>query len=112
MKKKPMEFKILGIKCDAPGCGFRDDTVEAAHFEQWLNKPCPKCGANLLTQADYDLVKLILKVEKFCNRPFIGIIGRILLFGRGRRFKGDMNGSGKIKFTELKLGGDSDVPLQ
>lgn len=105
-KKPPLELRILGIKCDASGCDFRDETVQVAHYEQWLNKPCPKCGANLLTQADYDSVKLILKIEKFCSRPIIGIIGNILFFGRGRKFKCNMNGTGKIKFTALKPGGD------
>jgi len=41
------------LKCDAPGCDHREnhETLDAS----MVDKPCPKCGANLLTQADYDV---------------------------------------------------------
>ena len=40
------------LKCDAEGC----DHVEQVGTitEDHVNMPCPACGANLLTQADWD----------------------------------------------------------
>ena len=38
------------LKCDAPGCDHVED-VEAISRDL-IGKPCPKCGADLLTAAD------------------------------------------------------------
>lgn len=55
--------KIKGIKCDNPKCSYRDNSVEFDDYPNWVNKPCPLCGCNLLTEKDY----------KFCKRlVFIG----------------------------------------
>lgn len=50
--------KIAGIKCDNPKCTYRNDSVSFDDYHLWLNKPCPLCGQNLLTEKDY----------KFCKR--------------------------------------------
>jgi len=40
-----------GIQCDA--CDWKDDTpLSTKELEAYLNKPCPKCGENLLTEDD------------------------------------------------------------
>jgi hypothetical protein len=99
---KAIEYKILGIKCDALGCDFKDPTVSINDYKQWLNKPCPKCGANLLTQADLDTAFLIVKLARVMNTPGIKHILFLfnLIFGGGKRlkFKGEMNGTGKVNF--------------
>jgi hypothetical protein len=46
---------IKGIKCD--NCDYADMEVPFSDYTNWINKPCPKCGENLLTQQDYDLCK-------------------------------------------------------
>jgi hypothetical protein len=46
---------LKGIQCDAPGCTYRDD--DAVFSEEWLNKPCPLCGASLLTPEDLAFIK-------------------------------------------------------
>lgn len=51
---KCIQANVTGIKCDMPSCDFRDDTARPEHYKQWLNRPCPKCNGNLLTQRDYD----------------------------------------------------------
>ena len=53
---------MSGIKCDNPNCNFVDYRVPVEDYINWLNKPCPNCGSNLLTQEDYDNVQTILKV--------------------------------------------------
>lgn len=45
-------LNVEGIKCDNPGCDFQDRSVKLEEYKEWLNKPCPKCGANLLTRTD------------------------------------------------------------
>lgn len=74
--KKRGEFVIIqhhirGLKCDTAGCDYHDD----ARFEDYimhLNRPCPKCGGNLLTLADLnssiELSERIKRVNAWCNR--------------------------------------------
>ncbi|OHC93921.1 MAG: hypothetical protein A3H25_02870 [Sphingomonadales bacterium RIFCSPLOWO2_12_FULL_63_15] len=40
------------LNCDAAGCGHVEP-VESI-IEADIGRPCPKCGANLLTRADFD----------------------------------------------------------
>lgn len=47
-------IEITGIKCDNAQCDYRDDSVKFDEYPQWVNKPCPECGENLLTQENYD----------------------------------------------------------
>ena len=54
-----------GIKCD--NCDFKDDTVLISDWVNWIDKPCPKCGENLLTKEDFDLSAKTLKVIDFIN---------------------------------------------
>lgn len=53
-----------GLKCDNPSCDFVDMSIEIEDYDNWLNAPCPKCGANLLTQEDLDAVKMIILIGK------------------------------------------------
>ena len=57
-----------GIKCDNPECDFADETVRVEDYKDWLNKPCPKCGSNLLTQADYDNVQMLSNLVDMVNK--------------------------------------------
>lgn len=41
------------LKCDAPGCDHRELFGELT--ADLIGKPCPKCGASLLTQHDFDV---------------------------------------------------------
>lgn len=61
-----MPIKISGLKCDY--CDYRDDTVPYSDYPASIGKPCPKCGENLLTQAEYDqcemMIRKVAKIEK------------------------------------------------
>lgn len=57
---KPIEVTGGGIKCDNPKCDYSDESVKMEDYDQWLNKPCPKCGENLLNEEDYFMVKTLL----------------------------------------------------
>ena len=62
---KNAEVNISGIKCDE--CDYRDDTVRFEDYPKWINKPCPKCKANLLTQKDYDECVQIVNATDVVN---------------------------------------------
>ena len=55
----PEGMELNGLKCDNPDCDWSDDTVPFNEYEKSINKPCPKCGENILTQEDYDSVMQI-----------------------------------------------------
>lgn len=40
------------LKCDAPDCDHREDVDQLT--ADMVGKPCPVCGASLLTQEDFD----------------------------------------------------------
>lgn len=62
-----MQMNIKGIKCDASSCEYSDDDVKVEDYAAWLNKPCPQCGANLLTEADMKTVKIMLASAELVN---------------------------------------------
>lgn len=94
---------IQGIKCDS--CPWANMKVPASDYAQWLNKPCPCCNANLLTQADFDTVQKMLKFELWINR----LVGWTARFQRNKpvleEFK--MNGTGKLQKIKCSQIGDN-----
>jgi hypothetical protein len=86
-------LNIGGIKCDAPGCTYRDNSVHLENYDLWLNKPCPLCGANLLTQADYNVVKTLVTITKVCDLP---VIRHVLKIFGCKRVNVELNGTGKV----------------
>ena len=60
--------QITGLKCDADGCDYKDMNIN--DYEQYVNAPCPECGANLLTEADYELVKVLAGVVDTLNEKY------------------------------------------
>jgi hypothetical protein len=92
-----IKMTIRGLKCDAPGCDYRDDTVEFANYKAYINKPCPKCGANLLTEADAKAAVKIARAVKGLNvlwkifhpvRVLIGPYHKITMTMNGKGFEG------------------------
>lgn len=65
-----MKFIGGGIKCDNPECDFADETIKVEDYIDWLNKPCPKCGSNLLTKEDYDNVYMLLSLVDIVNEKY------------------------------------------
>lgn len=59
-----------GLKCDKPGCGYRNEDIPVKEYPEWINKPCPLCGSNLLTEADYKSFMRVLSVINFINSLF------------------------------------------
>jgi hypothetical protein len=64
---KAVEYRFAGLKCDAAGCDYRDDAIRMDQYESYLNAPCPKCGASLLTPEDLLALKLIIAGMDWVN---------------------------------------------
>ena len=46
-----------GIHCNNKHCDYTvtydEGEISISETKKWLNKPCPKCGQNLLTERDF-----------------------------------------------------------
>lgn len=49
-----------GLKCDTTGCDWRDPNISLTNFASYVDFPCPKCGASVLTQDDYEAVQMVM----------------------------------------------------
>ena len=58
-----------GIKCDTPGCGYRDDSVTSEEYPNWVDKPCPTCGANLLSKEDFEHTEFMVNLLNGMSFP-------------------------------------------
>lgn len=65
MKDKNTTVHIQGIKCDY--CDWRDNKILYEDYPMYVNKPCPKCGHNLLTKQDYRFCKVVVFLSKLIN---------------------------------------------
>lgn len=92
-----MKMIIQGIKCD--NCDWQDLSVNVRNYDRYLNRPCPKCGCNLLTQEDYDFVRGLQVIEKPLDK-----LDRFItkFFGKKERhFSIAMNGKDKPVIEEI-----------
>lgn len=90
-----LELDIHGIRCDNPNCDYEDMTVQMEDYEQWLNKPCPKCGQNLLTEEDYRNTLFLIEMTKVANKIYNPIKDDEEIVN----MRINMDGSGDIKFN-------------
>ena len=60
------------VVCDNVNCDFVVKNVNRTltDCKRFLNVACPKCGQNLLTQADYDQWVILYKYINFMNKWF------------------------------------------
>lgn len=93
-------MKVSGIKCDAKDCNYKDDSVSSDNYAMFVNKPCPCCGANLLTEKDYSA---FLTLQKIMNNPVIKLIDKVagMLGSKPKHYEAEMNGSGSVKLKQV-----------
>lgn len=84
-----------GLKCDNPNCDFVDMSIEIEDYDTWVNKPCPKCGANLLTVEDYKAVKMMLAIAKVIQAQRLNDQEKVLATAR-------FNGTGNVEIEISK----------
>ena len=93
-----IDINITGIKCDA--CDYKKEGVKFEDYPEYLNKPCPQCGANLLTQEDLDSVKGLL--------AFAGLVNAITPEPTAGDMKAEgnveMDGTGKMDWKITSIG--------
>ena len=63
-----IEIDIKGIQCDNPKCSYSDMDIQVSQYTEYINKPCPLCGENLLTQESYDSVMAWIESAKIANQ--------------------------------------------
>lgn len=56
-----------GLNCDTPGCGYTDASIAIEDYVKWVDAPCPKCGASLLTPEDYSSFLQLMESVRFIN---------------------------------------------
>lgn len=94
-------LEIKGIKCDNDSCDYEDHSVTKHQYKEYLNKPCPKCGSNLLTEADMKTVRILDLV--FNNIVFKLINAFFGLFSKNKAVGTiDMDGSGKFEVNVIE----------
>ena len=59
MKDLNIEYTEGGLKCDNPKCDREDNTITFSNYTEWVNKPCPKCGENVLTEEDFKRAEIL-----------------------------------------------------
>jgi hypothetical protein len=98
-------MSIGSVMCDAKGCGYTHSFPEKATTAKqvrefayrWLNKPCPDCGANLLTEADHAAVIKMASVLELSEvvGPLVGALA--IEEPRQESYSVKMKGDGSIK---------------
>ena len=60
------------VTCDNPKCDYTVPYTDATekYLVLYIDKPCPKCGENLLTMEDYLQHQNLMKYVNFINRWF------------------------------------------
>lgn len=92
--------KMGGIKCDNPSCDYHDNSVRVEDYKKWLNRPCPKCGCNLLTKKDYKSFMTVLSLISLTNK-----MGKIFTKDTQEEtskitMSAKWNGSGEVTFNK------------
>lgn len=86
---------IKGIKCDNPTCDYRDDNIIPADYSKYIDMPCPKCGASLLTKEDHEATMNLIELSTILNQ--------LLPQPKGDEKKlsltVEMNGTGDVKLN-------------
>ncbi len=70
-ERDAIQWGSIKLKCDANGCDHVE-LVESINAGL-VGKPCPKCGANLLTEEDHSASERMVEVVALIN----GFIGKV-----------------------------------
>lgn len=62
-----LEITDGGLKCDNPKCDWKDATISFDNYKSWIDKSCPKCGENVLTEEDYKNAELVRLSINYIN---------------------------------------------
>jgi DNA-directed RNA polymerase subunit RPC12/RpoP len=84
------------IECDHCDFKIKNNSKDPNQsIEAYLNKPCPKCGKNLLTEKDYADYKRTMKVINWLNKWFSWLT--IFSSKKGYKAKGTITIHNEVK---------------
>ena len=94
-------LEVRGLKCDAEGCNYSDMSVDSENYSEYVDAPCPDCGASLLTPEDYAAFLAIVEAVNMVNELDLPaseddevIEARIKMDGSGKvKLEIDLNGT-------------------
>ena len=46
----------------------KNENIKLEEYPEWVNEPCPQCGANLLTEEDFAFAQMMIKLTKEVNQ--------------------------------------------
>lgn len=93
--KDAVRLTIKGLRCDANGCDYRDEKV--GFDASWIDSPCPKCGASLLTREDYESIQLIIAAVAVTNAE----VGPVPEDGKFVKLPITMDGTGSVLMGDI-----------
>jgi hypothetical protein len=105
-----IKMNASGLKCDN-GCGYTENSLPLtfANIAKNIGRPCPRCGANLLTAEDARTLVFMKRATTTINIiafPFmvlmlpLTLLCALLRRRNYRIWKVEMNGSGLATITE------------
>ena len=62
-----------GIKCDNEDCGWADWTVTEDQYPDYIDKPCPCCGENLLTREAFEKTGHFTELSNIINNWYMNL---------------------------------------
>ena len=79
------------ITCD--NCDFKIKNTPNHEISQYLNKPCPICNKNLLTEKDYNKYMILMNYLNWVNKWFSWITIFIPKNKKFKKFTADIHNS-------------------
>tara|TARA_Y100000034_G_scaffold33928_1_gene41534 strand:- start:34997 stop:35314 length:318 start_codon:yes stop_codon:yes gene_type:complete len=96
-------LNIKGLKCDNEECNYKDMSILASNYGDYVDSKCPDCGSVLLTKKDYETVLKLQAIENSFIVRFLNYISdKLFPSTKETVVKADMNGSGKISLKDKK----------
>ena len=90
-----LQVEIYGIKCDH--CDYKDMSVQLHQYPEYVNKPCPECGENLLTEEDYVICLKMIEAAELINEIIPATEGEPQISATI-----NLDGSGKVTVKEIE----------
>lgn len=104
---RAVKLDVIGLKCDTNHCGYREEgrVLTYKYIRENIDRPCPMCGASLLTPEDAHstmLLKAITTITNIALFPWMLITLPIRIFMKDKdaRMSVEMNGTGDVKFID------------
>lgn len=103
---KAVKTTAFGIKCDTLSCDWADWTVASRDYKSWVDVPCPKCSASLMTPANYKSFVIMQGVIMSINIIAFPILVVRRLLGYKEKHTHvhvDSKPDGSVKFNEQTM---------